>query len=106
MNKKINIVIDQGAHYSQTFNLLDADGVPIDVTDCVANGAMRKHYTSSNAVNFTTALDAGVLSLSLTAAQTANVTAGRYVYDVKFTDSVDTVTRILEGIATVTPKVS
>jgi len=106
MNKKVNIVIDQGAHYSQTFNLLDADGVAIDTTDCIANGAMRKHYSSSNSTIFTTDLDAGVLTLSLTAGQTANIVAGRYVYDVKFTDAVDTVTRILEGIATVTPKVS
>jgi hypothetical protein len=40
-------------------------------------------------------------------ATTANTTAGRYVYDVKMTEtSSSTVTRVVEGIVTVTPNVT
>ena len=36
----------------------------------------------------------------------SNIKAGRYVYDVKITSPGNTVTRVIEGILTVTPKVS
>ena len=46
------------------------------------------------------------VQLNLTSTQTAAITAGRYVYDVFLTDSSNTVTRVVEGIVTVTPRVS
>jgi hypothetical protein len=43
----------------------------------------------------------------MSAANTANVTPGRYVYDVEIQDnSTGDVTRIFEGIATVLPNVT
>jgi len=44
--------------------------------------------------------------LALTDTQTANLTAGRYVYDVVLTDSANVTSRIVEGIVTVTPRVT
>jgi len=44
--------------------------------------------------------------LNLTAAATANIAAGRYVYDTKITDQNSSVLRILEGIAEVSPSVT
>jgi hypothetical protein len=44
--------------------------------------------------------------MSLTDGQTANIKAGRYLFDVETVDTGGVVTRILEGIITVTPGVT
>jgi hypothetical protein len=44
--------------------------------------------------------------MSLASANTANIAAGRYVYDVAIKDSANTVTRVLEGIVNVLPRVT
>ena len=49
----------------------------------------------------------GEISITLTAAQTANVKAGRYVYDLELVNSnTTTVERVVEGIVTVYPEVT
>jgi hypothetical protein len=106
MALKANIVIDQGTTFASSIAILDENEEPIDMTYYTSRGQIRKTYTSSNAVSFTTALANGVLVLSLTATQTANITAGRYVYDVELVDGSNTVVRILEGIVTITPEVT
>jgi len=106
MALKANIVIDQGTTFASDISILDENEDPIDLTGYLARGQIRKTYTSTTAVNFTTALAEGVLVLSLTANQTANIVSGRYVYDVELVDTTNTVVRILEGIVTITPEVT
>jgi hypothetical protein len=48
----------------------------------------------------------GIVSMELTASNTANIRPGRYVYDVELADSNGVVTRIFEGVATVLPNVT
>lgn len=105
---KANIVIDQGSSFSTSINLTDTDDSVIDLTGYTGAAQMRKHYTSSNSVPFTVALAAaeGAVTLSLTSTTTANIVAGRYVYDVELTDPDGVVSRIVEGIVTVTPNVT
>jgi hypothetical protein len=59
-------------------------------------------------VAFSTTVDGnnGIITLSLTANQTANMVGGRYVYDVELTDASNSISRIVEGIVTVTPQVT
>ena len=106
MALKANMVIDQGSTFSTMIEILDENDDPINVTSYNARGQIRKHYSSTNAVNFSTALANGSLVLSLTANQTSNIVAGRYVYDIELIDPANTVARILEGIVTVTPEVT
>lgn len=104
---KANIVIDQGASFSSSITVTDDEGVPVDLTGYTGTAQMRKHYTSSNSVSFAVAVsNAGIIALSLTANQTANIAAGRYVYDVEVTDTNNLVYRIVEGIVTLTPQVT
>jgi hypothetical protein len=104
---KSNIVIEQGATFVEIINLNDANGNPIDVASLnSATAEMRKYYSSSNSVVFTTSLATGTLTLSLTANQTSNIYSGRYVFDVYLTDIANNVTRIVEGLVTVTPSVT
>ena len=37
---------------------------------------------------------------------TANIAAGRYLYDVEVVSSADVVTRVLQGIATISPEIT
>jgi hypothetical protein len=109
MASKANLVIDQGATYSTTLTLTDENGAVLDLTNTTAASQIRKYYSSSVAAEFTTSVNvaAGEVLLSLTADQTGNLTSGRYVYDVELTSHTsNSITRIVEGIVTVTPQVT
>jgi hypothetical protein len=105
---KSNLFIDQGTDYSTSINLTDDDDNIVSLTGYTAQGQIRKTYSSSTSVSFTVSITAatGTVTLQLTAVQTANIVAGRYVYDVFVTDSGNTTSRILEGIVTITPRVT
>lgn len=107
MATKSNLVIDQGATFSTDLTLTDENGDVLNLIGYTANSQIRKWYTSTNSVSFSasTNTDAGIVTLSLTANQTAALTAGRYVYDVEISDGT-TISRIVEGIVTVTPNVT
>ena len=109
MAAKANIVVDQGTDFTSTITVEDEDGVT-DLTGYSAVGHIRKHYSSETAVAFTCTFGAprtnGKLTLSLDRITTGNMEAGRYVYDVELTSAANTVTRLVEGIVTVTPEVT
>lgn len=102
-----NIVIDQGQTFSFSLTLSNTDGTAKDLSDYTVTSQMRKSYYTSTATDFTTAkVDlTGEITISLSAAETSAIKAGRYVYDVEIASSVETL-RILEGIVTVTPEVT
>jgi hypothetical protein len=109
MATKANLVIDQGTTYSTTLTMTDDNGDPLILSGYSANSQIRKWYTSSNpAAVFSTSIDVqtGTISLTLSANQTNALVAGRYVYDVELTDTSNTVSRVVEGIVTVTPQVT
>ena len=105
-----NIVIPQGSTFTTYLTLTDDDGVALDLTDYSAFGQIRKWYTSSSYVNFTVSIPApatdGNIYIALTANATANMTPGRYVYDIETRDAGNNTTRVVEGIVTVTPEVT
>jgi hypothetical protein len=107
MATKANIILDQGTTFLTTITVENDEGEPINLADYTCRAQMRKHYTSSNAVSFTAEAGAdGNITLSLTANQTSNIIPGRYVYDVEVISNTNTVTRLVEGIVTVTPEVT
>ena len=106
MATKANLVIDQGATYSVSLDIKDDDDQVIELTGYTGASQIRKHYPSSNSVPFAVSVAAldGTVQLSLTANQTGSMTAGRYVYDVELTNASGIVSRVVEGIVTVTPQ--
>lgn len=108
MATKANIIIDQGTTFSTDIYLTDDNGDPINLTGYTGASKIRKHYTSSNAQSFSVSLHPtdGYVTLSLTSTETSDLAAGRYVYDVEVTSSSNVVSRIVEGIVTVTPQVT
>ena len=108
MATKANLVIDQGTNFSTTISIANMDDEAIDLTGYSAVAQIRKHHSSSNSVSFGVSIDAalGDLTLSLTPTQTNAMVPGRYVYDVEVTDSSNVVSRIVEGLVTITPSVT
>ena len=106
-----NLRIDQGANFSSDVTVTNSDGDAVDLAGYTASATMADAYGSSSSTTITTAIaddtTTGVITLSLTAAQTTALDApARYVYDVYITlTSNGTVTRVIEGIITVNPKV-
>ena len=79
MAEKVNIVMDQGTTFNTTFSFSDANDAPIDFSSYSANSQIRKSYTSSTAYNFTVGLgNNGVITLSMNAATSSTITAGRH----------------------------
>jgi len=105
------LTIDQGATFSTVINLTNDDNTPLDITDYSFECQIRKSYYSTNATaNIAVTIDGdaanGAVRLSLDSANTANIKAGRYLYDLKMTDDANVTIRVLEGIVTITPQVS
>ena len=103
-----NLVIDQGTTFSMDLNVTNDDGTAKDLANYSVAAQIRKSYGATK-VDFTTAkVDAeGKITLSLTAAQTSALKAGRFVYDCEITATSPAETlRIIEGIITVTPEVT
>lgn len=102
--------LDQGTTFRTTLDLTNDDGSTINVAGYTFASQIRKSYFSSNATaNLTiTTIDAanGKVALSMTAAETANVKPGRYLYDFKMTSNTNVTTRVIEGIITVSPQVT
>lgn len=108
MATKANLVIDQGSTFSTDLSLTDENGDALELSGYTANSQIRKWYTSTNAsATFTTSINvsSATITLSLTANQTSNLVSGRYVYDVEISSGAE-VSRIVEGIVTVTPQVT
>lgn len=105
------LLLDQGATFSNIITLTD------DVTNAnmnlsaytVSSRLKKSYYTSTISANITcTITDAGngQITMGLTAANTANLSPGRYVFDVLITDGTGTKSRVLEGVAFVAPGVT
>lgn len=104
------LFLEQGTTFTTNITLDDIDGVPYDLTGVTAKSQIRKSYYSANTTaEFTTTINipnTGIILLSLDAPTTANIAAGRYVYDVAIKDNANTVTRVLEGVVNVIPQVT
>lgn len=103
-----NLAIDQGTTYEVTIIVNDNSGTARDLSGYTARSQMRRSYYTNSNTEFTVTIDnptGGEVDLSLTSTQTANLKAGRYVYDVELVNSNTTaVERIVEGIVTVYPE--
>jgi hypothetical protein len=100
----VNLMIDQGADFQQTFDLTAANAEPLDLTSYAATAQMRKHSGSKKAYNFGvefTDRESGQIKITLTDVITKRIKPGRYVYDIILTDSNLEKIKILEGQALV-----
>ena len=103
------LTIDQGANFSTAVTVKDANGSGLNLSGYTVASQMRKSYYSTTANNFTatvTGIANGEITLSMTAANTSNLTAGRALYDLLISDSSGVKTRVVEGIVTILPNIT
>lgn len=109
MSGKLDLTIEQGATFSRTITIKDASNVVVDISTDTFEGQVRKrHQSGTTEASFTmTVTDGpnGEVTATISATDTAAMDAGDHVYDIEWT-SGSTVTRLLEGTATVTPGVT
>lgn len=104
-----NLFVDAGSDYSTIITVAAANGVPLNISDYTVKSQMRKSYNSSTAYNFNATIYDGAqgkIRLTLTAAQSEAIPAGRWLYDVEITDPSGARKRVVEGIVTVTPQIT
>lgn len=112
MSAKYNLVCDQATTFNFQFQIQN-DGTPWDLTGYTGTMTVRPFVgsttttveaTTTNGYMVFTALT-GQVTITLSAAITGAISAGRYSYDLVL-DSGTTVTRILEGKFIVTGAVT
>ena len=117
---KANLTIDQGADFTATVDVKQADGQAFNLTNHTARGQMRKNFsTTTVTAAFVCTVPnptLGQITLKLPNANVTNqaggvtqvgtnhITPGRYLYDIEIEDnSVPAiVTRVVQGTITVT----
>jgi len=108
MAVKANIIIDQGTDFTTTLNITDTDGNPVDLTGYTGAAQIRKHYSSSIAFDFEVATGntSGEVVLSMNSSVSNTIPYGRFVYDCELTDAGGNISRIVEGMVTISPQVT
>jgi hypothetical protein len=107
-----NLTLDQGATFSSDVTVKDANGNAFDLTGYTASAKMAKGFASTKTRTTITCTvngdpTTGIVTMSLTADQTAVLEEGRYVYDLEILQtSSSTITRVIEGVITIRPQVT
>jgi hypothetical protein len=108
-----DILLEQGATFSQVITYKD-NGVAVNLTGYTARMQVRATLESaSTLVELTTANGrialggtAGTITLTISATDTAALTSGRGVYDLELVSGSGIVTRLLQGVATISRNVT
>lgn len=103
------LLIEQGATFSTTVNVEDTAGAAINLYGYSASSQMRKSYyaTSNTIITATITGNAnGEITLSMTSANTSNLTPGRQVFDLLITSPSNVKTRVVEGVIMISPGVT
>lgn len=103
-----NLYVEAGATFSRTITYTNDDGTLFDLTDYTAELQVRETVSSATAVITkvpTIDVEAATISWTFSAAETATLTAEKYVYGLELTKTDGTVTRLVEGDLTVSPEV-
>ena len=105
----VNFSIDQGADFSKNFTVTTDGSTAYDISDLTLQAQMRKSYDSSSATTatFTASVvtgSSGIYKLVLSNSTTADITAGRYVYDVELILADSTIEKVHYGIVTANPE--
>ena len=97
MAAKREISIYQGDTYLHELRIRNSSNTAINITGRTYTGQLRKSKSSETAISFTTSITDGangVLTFSLTPAQTSNISAGSYIYDLQEVNGQITTTLI------------
>ena len=109
LNKQtVNFVLDQGATFEKTITAKNTAGGNVTISSGTTSSKLRQStYSGNNIHTFSTSTSGSNVTISMTATNTANVSAGQYVYDLEIFTSADAIVkRIVGGTVTITPEVT
>lgn len=105
----LNLTIEQGADFQINLTVRNKDGSPLNLLGYTASSHLRKHYSSTTSYPFiVTFIDRinGRISLEMSDTVTGTLTEGRYVYDIYIESTNGKKTKVVYGMAIVSPGVS
>lgn len=106
-----NLYVDQGSDYDTIITVQSGSGAPLNLSGYTVKSQMRKSYSSSQHFDFTATVynaSAGQIRLSLPAADSEEIPAGRWLYDVEISNPSAGISkkRVVEGIVTISPQIT
>jgi hypothetical protein len=108
MSVTYNLTVKQGSTFRLEGQLKTSSGLPYDLSEFEIRSQYRPDFQSTDSGSFTASIDdapEGLWSLELAAADTEDIEAGCYRYDIEI-HSGSFVDRIIEGKMVVTPEVT
>lgn len=110
MAQFVEIDIDQGTDFRLDLEFRNDDGTLKNLSQYTFSSSIKKSYYSlSEAATFTVDANSannGQIGLLLDAQTTSDIRPGRYVFDIKQSDTSNKIERIAEGIVTLNPQVT
>ena len=101
-----NLIIDQNSTFSAQLTIYGDTRYPLNLTGYTVHAQMKKSPSATTSTAFTCTIpdprSNGLVNLYLTDEQTADLSPGRYLYDVIVEDSINEKFRAIEGVITVT----
>lgn len=114
MASTYNILVDQGSTYTLAVTYKDSTGAAINLTGYTAAMQLRLDYDSatavlslsspSNGIVITGA--SGLVSITMSATQTAALSADTFLYDLEITSPTSVKTRLIQGVVVVSAEVT
>ena len=105
----VNLVIQKGTYFEETFSLAAEDGLGLNLNNKTATAKLKKHPTAGIAYTFSTTLTVAdsTVKISMSSAVTATLPSGRCVYDLILTYTPSgMITKVIEGNVIVQETVS
>lgn len=107
----VELYMDQGSDFNNVINLSDdVNNQYINIAGYTVRSQMRRSYYSANATaNITCTITSaanGEITMYMSAANTANIKAGRYLFDMETVSPAGVTNRVLEGIINITPQIT
>jgi hypothetical protein len=103
-----NFVVEAGATFTRTITVTEDDGTLFDLTGYTATLQVRLTASSSSAaITKTPTINVpnATISWTFTAAETATLTASKYVYALELAHTNGTVIRLVQGDLNISPEV-
>ena len=105
---KFNIVIAQGANFTETFQSTESNGSASNLAGYTASASLKKRFEAKTSTSFAVTVtgSTGEVGIAMTPGKTSSLSHGRYFYDVVLTSPTGTKSRLVEGMVTVTPGIT
>lgn len=95
----VNLVIQKGTDFEETFALAAEDGGILNLTNQTATAKLRKYPTSTTSYTFSTTLTVAdsTVRIAMSDDVTATLPSGRCYYDVILISSGGAISKVIQG---------